>query len=142
MKTISILHVETGATLGTVSAIHGPDTIAIKRLGWRKLEEAEKAQHRSAMQYVRDLGGPAIVKEIEDARKKDTGDALATIANPIAPYDKRVLLLSGVVAIDGASKTEDQIDEWEPETATAVVTAIVRLSRPGLFEGEPERKND
>src|SRR5436190_16260716 len=64
-KQISIVNEKTGSVITTVGADVGPDQVVIRRLGWRRLEEAERARIKSSLQQVRELGGAAAVKEIQ-----------------------------------------------------------------------------
>lgn len=154
MKTITIQN-GSGAMLATVAAHYGPDTITIKRLGWRRLEEADKAHTRASLALMRDFGEhPEVLKaitdavrEITDAKLKDaSGQPVAppVPADPLSRYDIGVLLTIGVVAFDGEplANQKETTEDLEPDTAEATARAILRLSRPGLFDTEADRKND
>ncbi|MDP3717090.1 MAG: hypothetical protein Q8T13_04890 [Acidobacteriota bacterium] len=133
-KVISIT-TEAGVELANVRAVTGPDVITVKRLGWRRLEEAEKANTKAAIAHVRELGGMAVVKEIREAGGRPAIEAAAK-ADPLVSYDIGVLLTIGVTSLDS-----EGIDELEPATAKAVAREVLRLSNPSLFESEDERKN-
>lgn len=146
----------TSATLATVESYYGPAVVVIKRVGWRVLEDAAAAGLRDGLKVVRDVGGAQALQDFQElaaANRKD-GDtrsdveiareveAAAKKRDPLASYDKFELVMRGVVAIDDAEKTREQVEELEPEVMDAIATAIVRLARPGLFETEAGRKND
>jgi hypothetical protein len=142
-KTVSILS-EAGDVLATESAVVGPDSITIKRLGWRRLEEAQRAQAKDAVSNIREMGGPAFVKELQSSISEAGGrDGIEAAAakDPLSGYDKHTLISLGAVRINDAGATTEALDDLEPETATAVAREVLRLSRPALFETEAERKN-
>ena len=153
-RTTAIVHNLTGATLATVSCYYGPGEVVIKRLGWRRLEEAAEAKQREGVAAVKGFGGADVLTEFQklvEAAQERAAEKAASLReaaaaearkNPMAAYAPRELCAMGVETIDGVAKHYDLIDEWEPEVLDAVATAILRLSRPGLFETEEARKND
>lgn len=148
---------KTGLVLETLQSYHGPAAVVIKRLGWRRLDEAHDALVKGGMANIQDLGGVAVVKEfqafIDDARKSGTANAEDPIEaareavaeakkkDPTTGYDPAQLCLMGVVTLDGVEKSREAIDDLEPDVLTGIARAVLRLARPGLFEDEAERKN-
>lgn len=133
-----------GRDLDTFQSYHGPATVAIKRLGWRRLAEASTEHAKSGIGYINALGGAAVVKEIQtlsaDANvRKLVADAKK--ADPLVGYDQAALVLWGAVSFDGAEKTKELIDELEPDVLERIARAVLRLARPGLFETETDEKN-
>lgn len=156
-RTTEITENRTGAVLATVASFYGPAAVVIKRLGWRRLEEAAEAKQRDSIAEVKKIGGADVVAEfqklIEDAqdraeaREAKAGTVREVVEaekarNPLGGYDARELCVMGVETIDGAPKSYDLIDDWEIEVLQAVANAILRLARPGLYETEAARKND
>ncbi len=140
-KTVLIVS-EAGDTLASVAAVTGPNTITVTRLGWRRLGEAQKAQSKEAMQNIRDLGGPAFVRELQQSVKEAGGrEAVekAAARDPLSGYELGTLLTLGVKALDDGPPTTDALDDLELEVAQAAATAVLRLSRPALFESEADR---
>ena len=141
-KQISIVNEKTGSVITTVGADVGPDQVVIRRLGWRRLEEAERARIKSSLQQVRELGGAAAVKEIQ-AEAETMRGAIEGAAkrDPLLGYDKGTLILIGSASFDGATPTMADVDDLEPESASAIALAVLKLARPGLFETEADAKN-
>lgn len=135
---------EIGRELAAVPSYHGPKVVTIKRLGWRRLAEAATELAKSGMGYVRELGGPAVVKEFQSlggAEKVREAVEAGKKADPLLAYDQRSLVLWGTVAFDGVEKTPEAVDDLEPELAEAIARAVLRLARPALFETEADEKN-
>lgn len=139
-KSVSI-QTEAGVELATVKAGTGPSVITIKRLGWRRLKEADTANTKAAIAHVRDLGGAAVIKEIREAGGREAIET-ASKKDPLLSYDQDVLITIGITAVDGQPCTKEISDEFEPETVEATARAVLKLSRPALFEEEEDRKND
>lgn len=133
-----------GRELAAVSSYHGPKVVVIKRLGWRRLAEAATELAKSGMGYVRELGGPAVVKEFQSlggAEKVREAVEAGKKADPLLAYDQRSLVLWGTVTFDGVDKTPEAVDDLEPELAETIARTVLRLSRPALFETEADEKN-
>lgn len=153
-RTTEITENRTGLVLATVASYYGPAAVVIKRLGWRRLEEAAEAKQRDSVAMVKKIGGADVVSEfqklVEDTQERAEAKAggvrevveAEKRRNPLAGYDARELCVMGVETIDDAPKSYDLIDDWEVEVLEAVANAILRLARPGLYETEAARKND
>jgi len=153
-RTTTITDVRTGACLATLTSYYGPGEVVIKRLGWRRLEEAADAKQRASVQTVKAYGGADVVSEFQklveeaqdraEAKKATLREAVEAEKrrNPLAAYDARELCIAGIETIDGGAKSYELIDDFEPEVVDGIATAILRLARPGLFETEADRKND
>lgn len=135
---------EIGREIATVTSYHGPRVVTIKRLGWRRLAEAATELAKSGMGYVRELGGPAVVKEFQalggEENLRKAVEAAKT-KDPLLAYDQRSLVLWGTVSFDGVEKTPEAVDDLEQELAEAIARAVLRLARPALFETEADEKN-
>lgn len=143
-KQQTLIHDEIGRELAAVASYHGPRVVVIKRLGWRRLAEAATELAKSGMGYVQALGGPAVVKEFQalggEQKVREAVEAAKT-KDPLLAYDQRSLVLWGAVSFDGVEKTPEAVDDLEPELAEAIARAVLRLSRPALFETEADEKN-
>lgn len=147
-----ITDTRTGARIATLQSYYGPSLVVVKRLGWRRLEEAAEARQKAGIQAVKGYGGAEVITEfqkvVEDAQARaEAKQGLRDLVeaekkrNPLASYDARELCLAGIDTIDGAPKSPDLIDDFELEVVEGVANAILRLSRPGLYETEDDRKN-
>lgn len=152
-----------GRLLTQVDGVDGePQAIGVQRLGWRALERAETEQQRKAIEVVVSLQAmsgtntrDAIASAIEKATKDEAAAAPESPAEPAVPkparapgetalqlYDVATLVEAGVVTIDGSAKLPTKAsDDWSRDVVEAVALAILRLSRPQLFESEADRKN-
>lgn len=147
-RTTEIRDDKVGATIAQIDSYHGPGVVVIRRLGWRRLEEAAKALMKDGLKDLRDLGGAAELKELQAlAGDPEAVEAVrarvrdAKKADPLSAYDKRELCQMAIVTLDGLDKTPEAIDEFEPEVLEGTARAILRLARPGLFETEADEKN-
>lgn len=138
---IEVRHAETDAVLATLVGHYPPRVITVRRLGWRRLEEAAKALQKVGAQAVKDFGGASVIKEIRALTEDGKAALDAAQRDPLSNYDLFTLLLAGVEACDGQAKTAEGIEGLEPEVAQGVARAILRLARPGLFETEADGKN-
>lgn len=148
-----IVETTTGRELSVVASYYGPTRVGVRRLGWKKLAEASDEQTREGLKALTEVGGAEVVRQLEDVRRARR-EAIAASGgaspvplpdvkpNPMGGYSLRSLLTYGVVDFDEVPVVDmAPIDDLEPELASSIAEAILRLSRPGLFETEGDVKN-
>lgn len=167
-RSTEIRDAKSGATIDTLTSYYGPAVVLIKRLGWKRLEEADDAATKRGITSARDLletaGGADLMSQIQalvastQPAAGDTADqgvldqARAAVSaakqrDPLTGYDKRTLCVIGIERIEGVPgeagelDAEAVIDNLEPDVLTGIARAVLRLARPGLFETEADEKN-
>lgn len=140
-----IMSIFTSLITETLPVPHDPgQSITIRKLAPRALERAAKAQRATAMQDLKDLGGPAFMKELQTLA---TGDATVTAAtDPLLLFDRVELNVAGLVSWTYDQKPERAVvEDLDEETTDWLARAILKLSRPALFqtadEAEAAQKN-
>jgi hypothetical protein len=117
--------------------------VTIRRLNPRQLERAALAQQERVFAQVRQFGGRQFLEDLQAIGGLEGARAQGS---PLGLYDRLTLLEEGVVGwsydrpVDRAA-LEDLVEE----AAQGLADAILRLSRPDLYETEGEaearRKN-
>jgi hypothetical protein len=132
----------------TVAIAHDPgQSVVIRKLAPRDLEVAQQSQSRRSLANLRELGDPAFLQGVRSFSGEDKPTEKAERpTDPLAGYDPLVLLAKGVVswtyeeALDAKS-----IADLDDETLDLIARAILRLSKPRLFQTpeqvEEARKN-
>lgn len=151
-KTVVIASAE-GLELAQIAAYRGPDQIGVKRIGWKRLAEAERAIVKTSIKHMQEIGGPKAAKELQQAIK-EAGDSREVLeekvredkkADPLSDVDLNTLLTYGMATVTYGDQTRvatmDDIDDLETSVARAVGLEVLRLSEPSLFETEDVRKN-
>lgn len=142
-----------------------PNSVTIRKLAPKHLKEARDivaearaVEWRKTMREMMDIGGPAVISELQNELRKAMGlDATAeaatdapakdaTAADPMADYDAVTLLRHGVIGwtYDRAHSL-DAYEDLDEGVRDALAAEILRLTKPELFqtstEVEAEQKN-
>jgi hypothetical protein len=115
-------------------------TAVVRRLGWKAKKEAREKKQAEALQTQKAMG-VAFAQELRDALAANGGvEKIRELAeqNPHLQYDQGTLLYKGVVSIDGAVWTPEQLDDLSDDDADLLVKKIVELSPS---KSAAERKN-
>lgn len=128
----------------TVSLPHEPgESVVIRRLGSRVLEDAAEIQMKRQLGRVRDMGGfaavaPQVIGEDQEATaRKAVADAAQ--AEPHTQLDRRTLLIKGIVSWSYPQPlTVEKIDDLDEVTADLLHKEIAAFSRP---KSEADAKN-
>ena len=126
---------------------HDPgQSVTIRKIAPRHLEQAAKAQQFQSMSDLRELGGAAFVKELQ-AIGGEAAVAAARSADPLLGFDRVVLLEKGVLAWSyGEAVGRAAFEDLDETTLQYLASAILRLAKPTLYESLEEtaagRKND
>lgn len=113
----------------TVSLVTDPTvTVTIKRLGFLAKRAAQKASQRAAMADLREMGGPAFLKELE-ALKTEQPQAVTSPADPLLTHDLLTVLIGGVVAFsDKREVTKETLGDLDEADAEQIGRAILAMS--------------
>ena len=127
----------------TVPVPTDPDqTVTLQKLAPRHLDAAQKKSQADALASLRDMGGPAFLKEMAglgDAEKK----AATGQRDPLLAYDSVTLLVKGIKAWTyDAPLTAESFEDLDEETQTALAREVLKLSRPRLFQTAAEAETD
>ena len=118
-------------------------SIAIRKLNPRQLHQAAIGQQRQGLEDLEALGGfkkiQAVLDGMTPAERKAASD-------PLQQYDRAILIDRGVTAWTfDLEKTPDTIADLDDDVQDAIARAVLKLSKPSLFqtadEQETERKN-
>lgn len=120
-------------------------TATIRKLAPKHLEKAAKVHQAQAIEDLRALGGPAVLKELADLRETNP-DIAAAVSDPLSAFDRTTLLQHGVVAWSYAdAPTSESLEDLNDEVQETLARAVLKLAKPGLFLTEAEaavaRKN-
>lgn len=136
-----------------------PNSITIRKLAPKHLKEARDivaearaAEWRKTMREMMDIGGPAVISELQNELRKamglnakgdDVADAEApsaqSPANPLADYDVVTLLRHGVIGWSyERERTVESYEDMDEDVRDAVATEILRLTKPDLFQAPEE----
>lgn len=121
-------------------------TVTFRKLAPRHLEAAVVEQQRQSMANVKDIGGPALLKEFmalgdKDKDAKASGDDAAP--DPLAGYDKPTLIKKAVKSWTLEEPLSDEaIDELDEDTCDWLAREVMRLAKPKAFLSETEREDE
>jgi len=117
---------------------HEPgQTLTVRRLSWRELEEAKAARGRKAIASFKDLG-PELMEQLRRADRPEPEQSNGASQRSAEDYDRGVLLRAGIVEWSyDAPVNEETVEQLDEETAAFAAEAIL-----GLHERtEADRKN-
>ncbi|HXG56673.1 MAG TPA: hypothetical protein VNJ03_14950 [Vicinamibacterales bacterium] len=130
-------------------------TVTYRKLSPKQLEGAGKASTMKSLQALKDIGGHAFLREIEDlGAKAQTVTPEVKAPEPAKPdpmmlFDRDYVLSKGILKWESDEAvpplSDDAISDMDDDTADALARAILTLSKPSLFqsadEAEADRKN-
>lgn len=110
-----------------------PNTVTIQKLSGRAIE---RAQEVAAEKAVNGRGFADKVSRALVAAKEGDGAKLdAVIADPLNGYDRHAVLINGITGWTYEQKCDpESIAQLDDETAELLARAIMRLTKPHLFE--------
>lgn len=126
------------------------ETITIQRLSGGVVERAQAAHLRSVVSGRTPRGWAGVFQKILASGLATTADAEKAIRDPLAGYDREVLVVGGVKAwsyTDEAGKprpvTAEAIADLDDEAMEFLAVAIMTLTKPALFAVDPaaDQKN-
>lgn len=125
-------------------ALANAQSVVIRKLAPKHLELARKANLHASMRDLRDMGGPAFMKEIQSALSDPT--MAKAVADPMNLYDRQILIEKGIVSWSfDEPVTPETVADVEEDVQERIARAVLRLAKPSLFqtkeEVEAERKN-
>lgn len=124
----------------------GDVTVTIKKLNWRKLQEASEAQ--TAAYYAQVAKAPKVLLDAQASTVREKEQAVAVGDKPkrhnYAGYDRGVVLRAGIKSWTVEAKLPAAVDELDEATSEQLHRAILDLSLPSLDASAEEdaRKND
>ena len=120
-------------------------SVTIRKLAPRHLEQAAKESQRQSFAELREMGGAAFLKELRSLNEDDI--KTATARDPLMLFDRITLMEKAVLAwtyVD-VERTRETFEDLDDDTQVLLATEILKLSKPSLFvtktEEETERKN-
>lgn len=131
---------------------HDPEhTVTYRKLAPKHLEASARASHAQALEQALAMGGVNVIRDLM-AGFADSGQAEATVtaavqADPMIGFDRSLLLRHGIIAwsYKDVPVTPESIEDLDEETQDFLGRAVLKLSRPDLFQTaadtEAERKN-
>lgn len=118
------------------------ETVTIRKLSPRQLDDAMRARQLDAvgqMRAMREAMGPDLMDSLSRVSSEQMQQART--ADPLLSYDRVTLLRHGVTAwtFDRPLDAET-FEDLEDDAQTLIAGAILRLSRPSLYQGEAEQE--
>lgn len=117
----------------------------IRKLAPAKLQLAQKASQRKAMEDIQALGGMSVYKELWGDQNEETKKK-AEVPDPLLLYDRALLLEHGLVSWTYGELTAERIADLDDDVQETLARAILKLAKPSLFttyeEQQAARKND
>lgn len=137
------MSVFTSRVTATISLPHVPgQTVTIRKLAPKQLEAARAAQIEATYDDLKrqieitQALGDEVIKAIGGTARTD---AAAPAADPLVLYDQNVLAKKAVLAWTFPEKvTPEAIDDLDEETLEVIARAVLRLTKPALFQTEAE----
>jgi hypothetical protein len=123
-------------------------TVTIRKLTGKEVETAQEA-HATAFATGRARNWSKTLRQVMSAGAKDS-DAKAAMADPMAGYDRFVMMHAGIVSWTLTPTTDRkeliaEINDLDDEASEYLATEILRLTKPQLFqtpvEAEAAAKN-
>lgn len=121
-----------------------PHTVTIRKLAGRHLEAAHREYLFQTIENVKRMGGPAFQRELTavvqavDPEDRPT-EGGPTAPNPLAGVDVLELLVRGVVAWSYSEPiSREMLEDLDDDAAEFIARAILRLTKPSLFETAEE----
>lgn len=127
-----------------------PHRVTIRKLAPKHLREARLASLARAMEELRLIGSPAVLKELRELDGRPTESESPVTQpldgrgrDPLTLYDRDVLIRRGIVSWTYDRPMDDAaLEDLDEQTADLLARAILRLTKPELFEEqEADRKN-
>jgi hypothetical protein len=120
----------------TIDIPHDPgQSVTIRKLAPRHLEMAAKAQQLKAIGDLKEMGGPAFMKELQglsDEQRK-------AVTDPMQRYDRLTLIAKGVTAWTyPEERIAENFEDLDDQTAEFIARAVLKLAKPDLFRTEEE----
>src|SRR5262245_6154413 len=114
-------------------------TVTIQRLSGNHLAAARQASITASMAFVKQMGGPAMQRELADVTADAVKAELATrAADPLRQYDRATVLAHGVKAWTYPDPvTPDRLDDLTDDAADFLAREILALTLPN---GAGEKK--
>jgi hypothetical protein len=108
---------------------HEPgETMTLRILPWKKLQEAAREQQTVAIHRMRDMGGE-LAATIQKARQEQAQSAQPVEADPLLDYDRATLLRAGIVGWTyEVPVSPEAIDDLDEVTADWAAREILRPS--------------
>lgn len=113
----------------------GETPVVIRKLPWRKLEEAKRAAQLDSASLVKAYGAEMIreiqrIGEAEVTAAVEQEKAARRAGASDSQYDTGTILRAGVLTVGGVKPTPEQIDDFDEDVAGTLKAAILALSRP------------
>lgn len=123
----------------TIAVPHDSEhSVTIRKLAPRHLDQAGKASQRESLENLKELGGPAFLKELQSMGGIEAVAKVAA-ADPLVRFDRVTLIEKGVTAWSyDAPLTRASFEDLDDETADWLAREILRLSAPRLFQTDEE----
>jgi len=128
-----------------------PHEVLIQKLAGRHLQRAQQAFFNELVAGIRERGGAAVQKDLQQLFKGDEAATKEKVAeqqkDPLNGFDAYVICQKGIKAwtfVDEAGQsipvTPETIEDLDEEAVRFFATEIMRLTKPGLFQSEEEAK--
>lgn len=117
-------------------------TVTVRKLAPKHLDAARKASQDKAfaeMKRTREALDQSFLDRVMETMAGAGGPVKA--ADPLLAYDRVTLMEAGVTAWSfDLPVTRETLEDLDEDTADWLARAILRLSRPALFESEAEQE--
>lgn len=114
-----------------------PHVVVIQRLAVRHLGQAMLENQLHSIDTFRKMGGAQFQKELnairDDAKTDEAKPVTPTPADPLAGYDRDVLMQHGIVSWSYPEPVADMLPDLTDEASDFFAREILRLSKPALF---------
>lgn len=135
------------------------ELVTVRKLTRKQLRKVAQARAVASIGVVRDLGGAAVVKEIqelEEGRKKapvvpdvaapeldETAKQDAALDAEVAKYDEDAVLALGVVSFNPApigATLDDLLESLEADAATFIAREVIAFTKGLRVDADAEKK--
>jgi hypothetical protein len=140
----------TSRVVDTIEIPHDAgQTVTIRKLAPRHLEAAAKTSQAKSLDALKEMGGPAFMKELQSVVPAPAQTAPAT--DPLLQFDRVVLMEKGVVAwtydvpirdTNGQIRRDEEglsvFADLDDVTADFLGRAILMLAKPSLYQTQAD----
>jgi len=118
-----------------------PHTVTVQKLTGRGVDAAQ-LDHMAGVVTGRGRNWATRFLELARAGTAGPADAQKVLDDPLSGYDRLTLVKRGVKAWTYGEVTEARLEDLDDEALEFLARAVLRLTKPALFQTDAEREAD
>jgi hypothetical protein len=122
-----------------------PHTFTYRKLRGREVEEALAAHLKAFVGQRSPRAWAGALRSLLEKGNTSAPEVRAALDDPLLGYDRYVLVKAGLVhwsygGNGGSAPTPEQIEDLDDESVDLIARAILRHTKPALFQTDAERE--